>query len=864
MYRPYSCLHNYLSALCILLLISAHSVLGAESVPAAVSLAAGGLRLSLDDKGKIVELTNVAGDTNYRHPKRDSFLLGIQEYGEANTVMSQIHKPIALRTISRKSDQLTIGLSYSSGATLTVEIRSSKDYLRMEVVEASSPAGIAAVHWGPYATCMEGPIAEYLGLNRSEDFTIGLLGLNPNTDGAIWGAGHAFSAEFIPAEVGGAQLHVFSKDRSRPTGIDRQDRQPMPVLPVSGQTVIGSAVALFGCAPSDELNRVEAIEIGEGLPHPMLDGQWIKRTLRAADSSIWGNYSNANINQWISLCQQTGIRLLCQRYMFSTWGHFEVSPKFTDGMDGVRICSEKAAAAGIRTTNYTLSTFLHGDREPFLSPVPDNRLASYHPAAGLSADIDATATQIALKDTSVELVRVFPGSLSMSEPGMIRIGDELVTYKSVRREAGQIILGDCVRGFMRTIKAGHLAGTKAARMYYYPLYGSIYPGTEDMSREVARNIAEASRKGGLSHVVLDGLEESYLAGHDVYSQNVFFKEVFMKTPGATFTSSTMQQYTWHMLSHISWGEGDRELGFRGTSMEYRLMRLDQLKRNHMPRKIGQYYPDAKTTREDIEWLMGLAAGYDAGVDLEMQLPKEQEVFAPIRGWEEARRQGLFSEHQKMLMRQTDHLFTLVEKAGGGWEPRFVRRWRSEDFKETPSTQAPVKVLSDQTARVAPCGIDFSWTHDPGIHKHACISDDLVHSGGLKASDFEIAVPINMEPNQLLCVLRVPQDSPSAVSNVRLTIRFGEKQDRSYQLYFPTTLQPGQYLSIPHQFKMAYVYDANHQLLKEVHLRYIPDISNSKTRKIMARISCEPTDANQPSELRVNIRLQEPYFKPKTK
>ena len=68
MYRPYSCLHNYLSTLCILLLISAHSVLGAESVPAAVSLAAGGLRLSLDDKGKIVELTNVAGDTNYRHP----------------------------------------------------------------------------------------------------------------------------------------------------------------------------------------------------------------------------------------------------------------------------------------------------------------------------------------------------------------------------------------------------------------------------------------------------------------------------------------------------------------------------------------------------------------------------------------------------------------------------------------------------------------------------------------------------------------------------------------------------------------------------------------------------------------------------
>jgi hypothetical protein len=709
---------------------------------------------------------------------------------------------------------------------------------------------------------MEGPIAEYLGLNRSDDFTIGLLGLNPNTEGAIWGSGHAFAAEFIPIEIGGSQVYVSCKDRSRPVGIDRQDRKPMPVQPVPGLTVVGSAVALFGCGPAKELDWIEAIELGEGLPHPLMDGKWAKRSPRAADSSIWGDYTEANIDQWIELCKQTGIKSLCQRYMFGNWGHFDISPKFKQGMAGVRACSDKAATAGIRTTNYTLSNFLMGDPlpEPYLSPVPDKRLASYFPAAPLITALDEASTRIVLADSDAGLLRVFPSAPVLKEPGMVRIDDELIAYKSVTREPGRLLLGDCVRGFMRTRTAAHQAGAAAARMYYYPLYRSIYPGTEELNREVAVNIADVAKKGSLRHVILDGLEESYLAGHDVYSENLFFREVYDKLEKTTFTSSTMQQYTWHMLTHISWGEGDKELGFRGTSMEYRLMRLDQLKRNLMPRKIGQYYPDAKTTREDIEWLMGLAAGYDAGVDLEMGFPKGKEIFTPIRGWEEARQKNMFSGKQKMLLRQTDCVFTIVPKAGGGWEPRFVRRWRSADFKQVASAEAPVKALTAGTGKVVPCGIDFGWTHDPGIHKRVCITDDLVHSGGTNASDFEIDVPQAMTPNQLLCVLRVPPNAPGAVRNMRLLISFGEKMERSYQLNFPTVLEPGQYLSIPHQFKMAYVYNANHQLLKEVHTRNIPDISNSKTRKVRVRVSCEPVNPELKSELRANIRIQEPYFK----
>ena len=40
----------------------------------------------------------------------------------------------------------------------------------------------------------------------------------------------------------------------------------------------GSAVAMFGCPEPMTLDIIEKIELGEGLPHPMLDGVWIKRS----------------------------------------------------------------------------------------------------------------------------------------------------------------------------------------------------------------------------------------------------------------------------------------------------------------------------------------------------------------------------------------------------------------------------------------------------------------------------------------------------------------------------------------------------------------------------------------------------------
>jgi hypothetical protein len=382
-------------------------------------------------------------------------------------------------------------------------------------------------------------------------------------------------------------------------------------------------------------------------------------------------------------------------------------------------------------------------------------------------------------------------------------------------------------------------------------YDNFFPGTEEMNAEVANNIAQSARRYGKKLVVLDGLEATYSAGHDVYSENSFLRGIYDQIHGddITYTSSCLGQYGWHVMTYESWGEGG-EKGFRGDMLDYRLWRQLQLLRNHLPNKMGQYHPSRVTTVEDIEWLMALAAGYDAGVDLTLDFPnpRRKEILAAVRNWEEARLSHAFTEAQKLQLRQTDCLFTLVKRPDGGWEPKFTGRWRDPQVKITPSSEAKAKSLDGKTGHVAPCGIDFGWSHNPGISLKSCFTDDLVHTGGNAASEFEVTPPYS---SKLLFVMRLPADAPCVVRSPCIGM-CGQK------VCIRTTLEPGQYIAMPHEIPVAFVYGADHKILREVPIHGdLPDLGNHPYR---VTISAEPIDPAARLELSVNLRFQAPLKK----
>ena len=829
-------------------LVSAHienAVPGSTPTLQACVMDAGRLRFSLDGTGKIIELMERGTGTNYSHATQASYLLDILEYGK-KTVLH----PVRLQVLTRDATKTKIELDYDGGATVTIEMHRCADYLRMAVVDAKSAAGISEVHWGPYATSMEGPIAEYLGMNRSDTFTISLLGLNVNTDGEPLGngTGHAYAAQWLPDHIGGSALHLISRDRSRAGEYAWLPEAPMQARAVPGVTVVGSAVALFGCRPADELKVVETVELAEGLPHPMLNGQWAKRAPSANESSNWSGFNEASIAECIAMTKEAGMKVIVGGD-FGNWGHFDPDLReFPRGAAGMLACSEKAAAEGIRTTMYTLTTFIRpkNQAEPYVSP-PDSRLQIVLPATRLAAPLDKTAPRVILAGGNVTALNAF----NNSQKYIVKIDQELASYQTATAEGTNIVLSGCQRGLFFTSAADHPSGAPAVRMCFSG-YDNFYPGTEEMNAEVASNIAQSARKYGKKLVVLDGLEATYSAGHDVYSQNSFLRTIYDQFHGddITYTSSCFGQYGWHVMTFESWGEGN-EKGFRGDMLDYRLWRQIQMLRNHMPSKMGQYHPSKITTLEDIEWLMALAAGNDAGVDLTLDFPNphRREILAAVRNWDEARLNHAFTEEQKLQLRQTDCLFTLVKKSDGGWEPKFTGRWRDQKQEIIPSSAAKAKSLDAKTGHVEPCGIDFGWSHNPGIDLKSCFSDDLVLRGGRTAGEFECQSPYD---SSLQFVLRLPADAPCAVRNPCIIV---EGRGVGYRkICITTTLEPGQYIATPHVVPMAYVYNANHQVIREVPIRDLPSLG---PYSYTVKVSAEPVDSAARPEIRANLLFQAP-------
>jgi hypothetical protein len=144
---------------------------------------AGNLRFAIDNTGKIIVLENIIDHKNYLAPEEACYLLEYSKYGTDS--VPRMLKPESMKIAEKNQAGTKVELAFRDGVKLTVLITPKTDYFRMELVDAAPVAEFSQITWGPYKTSMRGQIGEWLGLNRSDDFTIGLLTLEPNTDGLI-------------------------------------------------------------------------------------------------------------------------------------------------------------------------------------------------------------------------------------------------------------------------------------------------------------------------------------------------------------------------------------------------------------------------------------------------------------------------------------------------------------------------------------------------------------------------------------------------------------------------------------------------------------------------------------------------------
>ena len=199
----------------------------------------------------------------------------------------------------------------------------------------SNPDEVDLVVWGPYPTIIKKIIGETVGVVRGETFALGIQALNIKTLGGYpWyesdrmpqldffrsknsidmvapkNEGVLYRVEAARPTPYGSSLQAYSRNRSEARIVEDFDHKKIVAPPYEDGGVMGSKIALFGCVVDKALETLGTVEIGEGLPHPMIDGEWVKTSPNANAAYLITSFTEENVDDAIALTLKAGLKYL--------------------------------------------------------------------------------------------------------------------------------------------------------------------------------------------------------------------------------------------------------------------------------------------------------------------------------------------------------------------------------------------------------------------------------------------------------------------------------------------------------------------------------------------------------------------------
>ncbi|RPE08692.1 hypothetical protein EGT74_16780 [Chitinophaga lutea] len=719
--------------------------------------------LQLDNSGKLTSMKSLALQKEFVFADKAGALMSIKKDG-------QLHAPRSCAWNAKKSELL---LTYpEAGMEAKVKVQRNDHYISFELTQLTQPDKVDLVLWGPYPVTLADTVGEVVGVVRSKDFAIGIQALNIKTLGGYPNAESDIEPSYDVFEGGnkvdvkeddmnkqlfrgdvarptdyGAVLQAFCRNRGRDRVIENWGHSAYLAPAFNDGGVVGSKIALFGVTNADVLPTISQIELREGLPHPMLDGQWGKQARHASESYLIMDFGTANLDEAIAATKQAGLRYLYHGDPFENWGQFKLRPReFPQNWASMKQCVETAKTKGVRLGVHTLSNFITTN-DPYVTPVPDTRLAKVG-YSRLSAAVDANAKELAIEDP------VFFNQFQNNTLKSVVVGNEIIRYGTVSTSAPWKLL-DCERGAFGTKAAAHRQHDTVGKLMDHPykVFLTNYALQEEMSTTIARLFNET----GLMQISFDGLEGCLSSGMGQYARQLFVKNWYdhlsPELKGRVINdASNPGHYFWHIYTRMNWGE-PWYAGFRESQLQLRLKNQQFFRRNLMPSMLGWFSLKPETTPEDIEWMLALGAGYDAGFALATSLQTLQrhglkdEVLGLINTWEQARMQNIFSEAQKEQMRSLKHEFHLELTGNRAYKltPVYNAYFRHAQQLKQPGEPVFSTFRFNNPAPAQP--LSFIITLAPGKESDPDVTFDQV-SIAVNRQD-ALVLPVSLKRNQFL-------------------------------------------------------------------------------------------------------------------
>jgi len=640
---------------------------GCCACAATLKLDCGNSILTVDDRGLVVSLQTVQG--------RELLLKGVASpvLRLRNFRAKELENPRRMTWV-KQGGVILMRIDFEKSVAV-IRVEEKQEYLTLEVTELEGEQ-VELVFWGPYHFVIRDTLAESLGVIYDEKDAIGLMALNIKTSGGYKTPNDSYRGTVAVPVPGGSKLQAHARNRTRPGLFRYGGQKQIHVLPIQGETAAGTKVAIYSTGSRNLLETVGSIETKEGLPHPEYKGKWLKTSSYATSSKLITNFKENTFDEYLELAKAAGIHCIYNPNIFRSWGTYEVdSAKFPNGMEGLRRCVAKAKKQGITLGTHTLTNFIHSN-DPLITPIPHPGLIRAG-TTSLKSSLDSEATEIILADNT--LIDAYDRT-GRGHAHVVQVDNELIEFSTRSNRRPWKLIG-CRRGAFGTKAVAHKVNAKVAKLVSQG-YGVFLP-TIPLQDEMAARMARFFNKSGFKRLSFDGLEGCLRTGHGRYAEERFFKVFFdhLEDRDIIVNSSQLPHFAWHYTSNESWGE-PWSGGFRESMLEHRLKAQKFLDRNKMPSKLGQFRIGNATTVEDIDWVMGICAGLDSGVDfyIEPSLfsrnPQGRELVTAINRWETARLAEAFTETEKEELRNPNTIYTLVPD-GDSVKLHFVKDWVKE-------------------------------------------------------------------------------------------------------------------------------------------------------------------------------------------
>ena len=648
--------------------------------PAIIRLKTTSFEMSISGKGTILDFTDLKTTKNYLSKDAPVYLMTLR-------INHEIKVPQ-----TAKANKNILSLFFENKIEARIKIEEKASYLTFELLSLTNKDAVDLIIWGPYSTSINKIIGETVGVVRGDEFALGIQSLNIKTLGGYpWNESDRMPAFdiFREADINnmhpktdesvlyrveaakptntGSSLQAYCRNRNKDRLIQDFDHDKIVAPAYDDGGVIHSKIALFGCPPEDVLKTISDIELTEGLPHPMIDGEWVKTSRQAAAAYIITNFTEDNVDSAVAITKKAGLRYLYHYgKTFENWGHFELyKGEFPTGIAGLKKCVDKARGQGIMVGTHFLSNFITTN-DPYVTPVPDKRLA----VTGISIivnDINATDTEIPVQSPD------FFNQTENNNLKTVMINNELIRYGKVSAQSPWKLL-DCQRGAFNTRAAEHKSGTKISKLLDHGY--KVFLTNGELTVEMSKRMAAIYNQTGLRQISFDGLEGNRSTGLGTYGESLMPYTWYNSLSAdlkkhLIIDASRTTHFFWHIYSRMNWGEPWYG-GFRESQTEYRFKNQAYFKRNYMPGMLGWFKMTAETSIEDIEWLLARASGYDAGYAFVASLESiekngnSDKILALIGDWEKLRLGGVFTEKQKELFRDVKKEFTIRKITEKEW------------------------------------------------------------------------------------------------------------------------------------------------------------------------------------------------------